>query len=80
MSIEYDASRMIVFSVALPVASQVTQASQSAPYLGFKLDLDPHKIAELVLKVFPQGLPPVHERTAVYVAPIDLNIIGAATS
>ena len=55
---QYDASRMIVFSVALPVASQVTQASQSAPYLGFKLDLDPHKIAELVLKVYPQGLPP----------------------
>ncbi len=76
---QYDASRMIVFSVALPVASQVTQASQSAPYLGFKLDLDPHKIAELVLKVYPQGLPPEHERTAVYVAPIDLNIIGAAT-
>jgi AraC-like DNA-binding protein len=75
---EYDASRMIVFSVALPVASQVTQASQSAPYLGFKLDLDPGKIAELVLKIYPQGLPPVQERSAVYVAPIDLNIVGAA--
>jgi hypothetical protein len=47
---EYNASRMIVFSVALPVAAQVTQASHSAPYLSLKLDLDPHKIAELVLK------------------------------
>jgi len=76
---EYDASRMIVFSVALPVASQVTQASISEPYLGFKLDLDPHKIAELVLKVYPHGLPPVQERSAVYVTPIDPWIVNAAT-
>jgi len=76
---EYDASRMLVFSVALPVASQVTRASQSQPYLGFRLDLDPRKIAELVLKVFPRGLPPVQERKAVYVAPIDLSIVGAAS-
>ncbi len=76
---EYDSTRMIVFSVALPVAGQVTQASQSEPYLALKLDLDPHKIAELVLKVFPQGLPPAQERSAVYVTPIDDNTINAMT-
>jgi len=76
---EYDASRMIVFSVALPVAAQITQASRSEPYLGLKLDLDPHKIAELVLKVYPRGLPPVQERTAVYVTPMDESIVSAAT-
>jgi AraC-like DNA-binding protein len=76
---EYDASRMIVFSVALPVAAQITQASHSAPYLGLKLDLDPHKIAELVLKVYPRGLPPVQERSAVYVTPMDASIVSAAT-
>ncbi|MGA2201817.1 MAG: AraC family transcriptional regulator [Terriglobales bacterium] len=37
---EYDASRMIVFSVALPVASQITQASRSEPYLALRLDLE----------------------------------------
>jgi AraC-like DNA-binding protein len=76
---EYDASRMIVFSVALPVAAQVTQASFSVPYLSLKLDLDPHKIAELVLKVYPHGLPPAQERKAVYVTPLDANIVNAAT-
>jgi AraC-like DNA-binding protein len=76
---EYDASRMIVFSVALPVASQITQASHSEPYLALKLDLEPHKIADLVLKVFPHGLPPVQQRSAVYVTPVDTSIIGAAT-
>ncbi len=76
---EYDASRMIVFSVALPVAAQVTQASQSEPYLSLRLDLDPHTIAELVLRVFPHGLPPAQaqERSAVYIAPADNSIISA---
>ena len=76
---EYDASRMLVFSVALPVAAQVTKASRTEPYLSFKLDLDPRKIAELVLKVFPNGVPPVQERKAVYVAPLDLSVLNAAT-
>ena len=76
---EYDATRMIVFSVALPVAGQVTQASPSQPYLALKLDLDPHKIAELVLKVFPHGLPPAQERTGVYVTPVDDSVVNAAT-
>lgn len=76
---EYDASRMIVFSVALPVAAQITQASHSEPYLALKLDLDAHKIAELVLKVYPHGLPPVQERSAVYLTAADGNMISAAT-
>src|SRR5262249_2920893 len=58
---EYDASRMLIFSVDLPVAGQVTRASHSEPYLCFRLDLDPHRVAELVLKVYPHGLPPVQE-------------------
>ncbi len=76
---EYDASRMIVFSVALPVASQITQASHSEPYLALKLDLDPRRIADLVLKVYPRGLPPVQERRAVYIAPADAGMINAAS-
>ena len=76
---EYDASRMIVFSVALPVAAQVTRASHSEPYLSLRLDLDPHKIAELVLRVFPHGLPPVQERSAVYLTAADAGMVNAAT-
>ncbi|HEV2195578.1 MAG TPA: AraC family transcriptional regulator [Candidatus Acidoferrum sp.] len=76
---EYDASRMLVYSVALPVAAQITQASHSEPYLSLRLDIDPHKIAELVLKVFPHGLPPVQERSAVYITPVDASIVNAAT-
>jgi len=74
---EYDPSRMMVFSVAVPVASRVTQANHAEPYLALRLDLDPLKISELVLKVFPNGLPPVQERSAVYVSPADASIIDA---
>jgi AraC-like DNA-binding protein len=76
---EYDASRMIVFSVALPVASQITKASHSEPYLALKLDLDPRRIADLVLKVYPHGLPPVQERRAVYLTAADAGMVNAAT-
>ena len=58
---EYDSSRMIVFSVALPVAAQVTQATPAHPYLSLRLALDPLKIAELVLKVYPRGLPALQD-------------------
>ena len=76
---EYDASRILVFSVDLPVAAQVTKASPSEPYLCFRLDLDPHKIAELVLKVYPHGLPRVPENRGVFVSPVNLGIVNAAT-
>jgi AraC-like DNA-binding protein len=76
---EYDASRMLVFSVDLPVAAQVTRASASEPYLGFILDLDAHKIAELVLKVYPHGLPRVPENRGVWVSPVNLGIVNAVT-
>ena len=76
---EYDPTRMLVYSVALPVAAQVTQASHSEPYLALRLDLEPQKIAELVLKVFPHGLPPAQERKAVYVTPADASIVNSAT-
>ena len=76
---EYDASRMIAFSVDLPVTAQVTRASYSEPFLAFKLDIDPHKVAELVLKVYPHGLPRVHESRGVYVGQVNVSIIKAAT-
>ncbi len=75
---EYDPSRMIVFSVDMPVAAQVTRASTAEPFLCLRLDLDPQRVANLVLKVFPQGLPPAKEHGGVSIAQADVNIIDAA--
>lgn len=76
---EYDPARMLIFSVDLPVAAQVTRASQSAPFLCLKLDLDPHKIAELTLRVYPHGLPQFQQKRAVYVARSSASIVNAAS-
>ena len=75
---DYDVSRLLVISVDLPVTSQVMRASQSDPYLGFKLDLDPLKVAELALRVYPHGLPPVQEKRGVYTGQSNIGIINAA--
>ena len=54
---EYEAGQMAVYSIDVPMAGRVTRASPSEPYLLLMLDLDAEKIAELVPKVFPHGLP-----------------------
>ncbi|HME45600.1 MAG TPA: AraC family transcriptional regulator [Syntrophorhabdales bacterium] len=74
-----DASQMIIYSVDIPLAAQVTRASHPEPYLSFRLDLDPQQIAELVLKVYPHGVPRVHESRAVCVAQADASLFNAAT-
>ena len=55
--IEYDPSHLLVFAVDLPIASQVTRASRKDPYLGFVLELDPRRVAELAPRVYPRGIP-----------------------
>jgi AraC-like DNA-binding protein len=75
---EYDASKMIVYSLDMPVTIQVTQASSAEPLLGVRIDLDPQKIAELALRVYPHGIPPVRENRAIYVGHSDEKIINAA--
>ena len=74
---EYDASRMLVYSVDVPVAAQVTQASLDGPFLGLRLDLDPGRIAELTAKVFPRGLPPRGEGRAICVGGADAQVLNA---
>ena len=75
---EYDASKMIVYSLDMPVTIQVTRASVAEPLLGVRVDLDPQKIADLTLRVYPHGIPPVRENRAIYVGLSDEKIISAA--
>jgi len=73
----YDASRMLVYSVDVPVGAQVTRATLAEPYLGFRLDLDPSKIAELTSKVFPLGLSISETSQAITVDQADPAVINA---
>jgi len=75
---EYDAAHMVAFSVDVPVATKITQASHAAPFLCLRLDLDPQRMAALVLRVFPHGLPRVSENGAVCVTHADGRVVNAA--
>lgn len=75
---DYDASRMLIFSLDLPIAAQVTEATRAEPYLCFRLDIDAQRIADLTLKVYPDGAPRVAETRAVYLARANDAIVDAA--
>jgi AraC-like DNA-binding protein len=75
----YDPSRMIAYSVELPVAAQIVRASRREPFLALKLDLDAYKVAELTLKVYPHGVPSLRDSRGVCVGQTTTAIIDAAS-
>lgn len=77
-SYDYDPSRMMIFSLDLPVAALIRQASTAAPYLSFRLDFDQVRLGELILKVYPDGVPLLRDNRAVHVAQAGEAIIDAA--
>lgn len=77
-SYEYDPSRMMIFSLDLPIAAMIRQASVAAPYLSFRFDFDQERLAELILKAWPDGVPLLRESRAVYVAQAGEAVTDAA--
>jgi AraC-like DNA-binding protein len=76
---EYDQARMLVLAVDLPVSGQVTRASHRDPYLGFKLDLVPARVAEFAARVYPQGVPKRSDNRGLFVGTATDGIIDAVT-
>jgi AraC-like DNA-binding protein len=77
---EYDNTHMVVYSMAVPITSNIVSASRKEPYLCFVLDIDPQKISELALKVYPHGLSKSRPDIirAVYVEQTDIKVTDAA--
>ena len=44
----YDAGQYLVISVDLPLSGFVTEASPEQPYLGFRLNLDPSQLGDMI--------------------------------
>jgi AraC-like DNA-binding protein len=74
---EYDSARMLVFAVDLPVSGQVTRASWREPFLGFRLDLDPTRVAELAGRVYPKRVPKPSDDRGLYVGRATDAIVDA---
>ena len=75
--LEYDPAHVLVLAVDLPLSSQVIRASRKEPYLGFILELDPARIAELATRVFPHGVPKPSETRGLYVGHSTDGIVEA---
>jgi AraC-like DNA-binding protein len=77
--VEYDPSHVLVLAVDLPVSSQVIRASRKEPYLGFVLDLDPARVAELATRVFPHGVRKASDVRGLYVGHSTDGLVDAVT-
>lgn len=76
---QFGRSQMLMFPVALPLAVKTIQASPSEPFLSVKLGLDSHRIAELMWKVYPQGVPASRNWSAGYIIGVDVGMVQAMT-
>jgi len=76
---DYDERKMLMFSVELPVASEIVRASPSTPFLCVKIEFEPQHIAELSQRVFTYGLPGIKENRGVGVGDATVDIVNAAT-
>jgi AraC-like DNA-binding protein len=77
--VEYDPAHLLVFSVDLPVSSQVTRASRKDPYLGFTMELDPGRVSELAARVYPRGIPRASDNRGLYVGRSTDAIVDAVS-
>jgi len=74
----YDASRFLVFSTDLPISAQVTHAKFNAPYLCFRLDLDPAEVSELVLQLGPPAVPRAKTSRGLFLSKVTDGMLDAA--
>ena len=51
----YDAAQYIVISVDLPLCGFVVEATPDKPYLGFKLNLDPRQLCDIIAQTSPSA-------------------------
>ena len=77
--LEYDSERMLVFTVDLPVSGQLSRATWREPFLAFRLDLDPARVADLVARVYPLGMPRAETARGLFVGQSTDAIVDAVT-
>ncbi len=74
---EYDESRIAVYSAEVPITASIIRASKAEPYLCLVVNIDPQRLSELAMKVYPHGLPKVQDARAVYVGQRNHGVLKA---
>ncbi|MFM2483261.1 AraC family transcriptional regulator N-terminal domain-containing protein [Celerinatantimonas sp. YJH-8] len=77
MTFEENESTLVVYSAEVPINLAITQASVDKPYFCLMIPLDAKRLRQLILKVFPNGVPKAPKLQAVYVGDADAHIVKA---
>lgn len=77
-SFEYGESRMVVYAAEVPMNVKVTKASKEKPFLCLVIPINPHRLGELILKVFPNGVSKADHARAALVCDSNPKIIRSA--
>lgn len=73
----YDPGHYLISTVVLPVVSQVVEASEEKPYLGFQLHLDPAVVASVLMESGIETKKSDASVTAMNVSPIEADLLDA---
>jgi AraC-like DNA-binding protein len=74
----YDPGHYLISTVVLPVVSQVVEASEEKPYLGFQLYLDPTVVASVIMESGIETKKTGASAKAMNVSPIEDELLEAA--
>jgi AraC-like DNA-binding protein len=74
----YDPGHYLISTVVLPVVSQVVEASEEKPYLGFQLYLDPAVVASVMMESGIETKKTGASAKAMNVSPIEDELLEAA--
>lgn len=74
-SYQYDESSMVIYSTEVPIKAKIINASKEKPFLCVVLHIDPTKLIDLILKVFPNGIPKKARTKAIYIGDSDPKIV-----
>ncbi|MGI0485842.1 AraC family transcriptional regulator N-terminal domain-containing protein [Pantanalinema rosaneae CENA516] len=75
---QYGAAQYLVISVDLPLSGFVTEATPDQPYLGFKLNLDPVQLYDIIAQIQPQAGKKENSVRGLFVSNADVALIDCA--
>lgn len=73
----YDSGHYLISTVALPIASQIVEASEEKPYLSFRVRLDPTIVASVMMEYGVETKKSKASVKAMDVSPINADLLDA---
>lgn len=77
-SYRYGAAQYLVVSVDLPLSGFVVEATLDKPYLGFKLNLDPAQLCDIIAQIRPSTNKKENSVRGLFVSDADAPLIDCA--